>query len=632
MLPKKPDGSGRAADSMFSSSVHQSQPIIERSARNNRGISNSSWGALQLYTLGMLGLAAIAALLAPKPIDTAATAKALGTGLLLIGYYAFLLSCVRRHAPVAIICVVTLVALPFVPYLRFMLYAVGGWGFGTLWRQKRSFDGWGCLALPPVYLIALAHVFMGFEYSTSLTLGLINRDSLFHTAISGMYQLYGVASVGLDGLVPISYHTLSHKLLAGLGIVSGLDALASYAQFYFLLGPLLLVFSLAGLAKQFRPDMPFSQALIAISLLCLLLAATPAFSAAAFWPSFVESESFLVALVLLSASLAALMQWLQDGRSSTSSLLYALVLLLLASASKVSVGAVGFCAYLLLGLWHARTWRYWLLLLASLGLLYLLQLNASIARAHEISAFVPFDFIDRYTSPLTAGETGPMSVQLFLTLHFLPVWLTLLTGFACRKAYWKSVDIVLLAGMLAPGLFLTLTWSLVGGSVYYFSAVCSMIALSLFVRALPDRLFPFRGQGRVWVAILSIGAICAAALCMEHTIRNTRGIAAVQSQPEKLVDLSTIVKQLHAVCDGTPRKTILVIDNPQVLVSKIGCHAYWFFPAVAQRPILDGLPDLKLCPNLETLYGLADYYRRGPVPQDRRVPQGFVIKHIQLTE
>lgn len=111
---------------MFSSSVHQSQPIIERSARNNRGISNSSWGALQLYTLGMLGLAAIAALLAPKPIDTAATAKALGTGLLLIGYYAFLLSCVRRHAPVAIICVVTLVALPFVPYLRFMLYAVGG--------------------------------------------------------------------------------------------------------------------------------------------------------------------------------------------------------------------------------------------------------------------------------------------------------------------------------------------------------------------------------------------------------------------------------------------------------------------------------------------------------------------------
>ena len=40
--------------------------------------------------------------------------------------------------------------------------------------------------------------------------GHLKRDTLFHTAVSAMLSRHGVASTGLDGLVPLRYHVLSH--------------------------------------------------------------------------------------------------------------------------------------------------------------------------------------------------------------------------------------------------------------------------------------------------------------------------------------------------------------------------------------------------------------------------------------
>ena len=51
-----------------------------------------------------------------------------------------------------------------------------------------------------------------------------HREAIFHASISGMFKTYGVSSTGLDGLVPLYYHTFAHFIF---GSISGLLDISS---------------------------------------------------------------------------------------------------------------------------------------------------------------------------------------------------------------------------------------------------------------------------------------------------------------------------------------------------------------------------------------------------------------------
>ena len=56
-----------------------------------------------------------------------------------------------------------------------------------------------------------------------------HRDAVWFAAIAGMFKTYSVSSSGIDGLVPLYYHTLSHFVY---GALSGLLGVSTITFFY----------------------------------------------------------------------------------------------------------------------------------------------------------------------------------------------------------------------------------------------------------------------------------------------------------------------------------------------------------------------------------------------------------------
>lgn len=84
-------------------------------------------------------------------------------------------------------------------------------------------------------------------------------------------------------------------------------------------------------------------------------------------------------------------------------------------------------------------------------------------------------------------------------------------------------------------------------------------------------------------------------------------MAPVGSQTRNAA-LLDIVKKLQYIRVNSAVNTIIKIENSEYIVKVVGCNAYWFLPAVAERPIMAGLPNASLCPHLGIgLYGLSDY-------------------------
>jgi len=63
-----------------------------------------------------------------------------------------------------------------------------------------------------------------------------HRDSLWFSSMAGMYKTYGVSSNGLDGLVPVYYHNLSHYVYGALSNLLGISTLT----FFHLVVPIII--------------------------------------------------------------------------------------------------------------------------------------------------------------------------------------------------------------------------------------------------------------------------------------------------------------------------------------------------------------------------------------------------------
>jgi len=63
-----------------------------------------------------------------------------------------------------------------------------------------------------------------------------HRDAVWFSAIAGMFKTYGVSSSGIDGLVPLYYHTFSHFVYGSLSSLLGVNTIT----FFYICAPILI--------------------------------------------------------------------------------------------------------------------------------------------------------------------------------------------------------------------------------------------------------------------------------------------------------------------------------------------------------------------------------------------------------
>ena len=64
-----------------------------------------------------------------------------------------------------------------------------------------------------------------------------HRDAVWFSAMAGMFKTYGVSSSGIDGLVPLYYHTFSHFVYGSMSGLLGVNTIT----FFYICAPILFV-------------------------------------------------------------------------------------------------------------------------------------------------------------------------------------------------------------------------------------------------------------------------------------------------------------------------------------------------------------------------------------------------------
>lgn len=583
--------------------------------------NDNSMSGIRFYAMSVFSLVSVASLMAINAMDLYDFVRILAACAALIGMYSLFFRIFERHDFSVLAFIGSLIVLPSLPYISYVAYLVGVLGWIVLIRHEWKVDKNTLLFLPVLFVAIFGSgIYSDFQYQNSLTMGAIHLDTFFHAAIAAMYSHYGVASIGLDGLVPIAYHTLSHKIMAGVAILSGFETLAVYSYLFFAMGPLLLAFSLAGFACQLNSKLKFNQALLGTSLLMLAITSVPIFGRAAMWDSYFVSESYLIALVILTVSLATLISWVEGGAVGMIQLATSLSLLILAGLAKGGVGMVGICVFGLLGITKFRFFRYWMLLAVASVLMYFGVIDAA-TNAKQLNPINLFHFVTTYTKPLFFATTTWGKVVFFLAVHFLPVWVCFVIGLRkLGSEYFKTIEFQVLLALLIPALFFSLTFEIAGGSAYYFSSIPVIVSLPFLLPSLS-----------YWLNIIKfkhvVGFLILASLIVYPIILNRSFIRDFQENKADFDALQIVVKQLHDIRDNSPINLLVKIENPEELIGKIGCNAYWFLPAVMERPLIDGLPNKDLCPSVSNgFYGLSDYHAN----EKKLISEDFKVVRVRI--
>lgn len=526
-----------------------------------------------------------------------------------------------RRPEAALLVVVTFIAVS--PQLGAvalpLLLTAGALG---LWRHaglRRNIPAPSLLAFTAVVLVVLGTRFYAdFQLDARLAALQQHRDTAFHATIAAFLRDYNVASIGFDGLAPLAYHTLSHRVLGGLSHLTGLPTLQAYSYLYIVLGPTLLVVSLALLLRRIRPATSLSEAILVIALLFAAIRYGWAFKRAGLWDNYFLSESFLLALVLLAAAITAFLDYLED-RARWQLLALSLLLTIAAGLSKGSVGLVGICMYGIPLLRRHIDWRYLLLMLAGAAGMYFAVIDMASA-ARERLPVVPLDFVIEFVKGPGGTDSLAVRTAWHLAVFFLPVWLCAWFGLRAEGRAWlRSTECLLLAALLLPGLVLSLSFDIAGGSAAYFSAIAPIVALPfLAARLLAIRRIDNPG----WKPLLVIGGILLA-----FCARGMHGkslVADADGERVPVAGVSAMVDTMLDWRDTLPHGVAMRVADTDRWIAITGCDGYWLLTALAERPVIRGYPNPALC-RQTTLLGLDDYTPAGP-----RTPPAVVLPVVDV--
>lgn len=456
--------------------------------------------------------------------------------------------------------------------------------------------------------ILVLNVLLARRYATPLSLemslvGANHHDTVFHAAVAQMIEAYGVVSIGADGLVPLGYHVLSHRVIAGFAAWSGADTLSGYGLFVPVVGVPMMLGLLAQVATRLRgwaahPVGQIGDFLIPVAVLAL--------GGAAMWNSYYVSESYTLSLwfLLWAAGLMGDAAWQRPGASQAGTLLLIALAIALASLSKISTGAVLSCAVIagLSALWRFRPSGL-VIATAAGGLPFVaVFLLFPMGESAGASLLRPFAFFDYPEPAIYAG-----------------VFALVLSGLALRRfptePRRRSLVLALVAGMWA-GVGSSYLVNVAGGSQFYFSDPGTWLGLLLIpVLGMAPRSLSSLSPAR---RLTALGAAVLVLLALNEP--TTRGLQWIAQTPEQLAPLQqgdqddtvalAIARLISARGAGDLNVDGIMVDP--------GYAAFWalqdtcwagtfLLPAVLGVPMLRGLPpDVDGC-TMTPNYGFSGY-------------------------
>ncbi len=439
------------------------------------------------------------------------------------------------------LCPLLLAALTgaLLPGAWWLLVALGGASFVlALTRAWRGGDRrlvWlGAVSLMGCWFVGMA---WGHGYANPLfveglatsALAKTTVDTLFHATIANMVELHGVASTGLDGVVPLSYHVASHWLLAWLSRLCGVPPFDFYQLGYPVAILPLLWASLLRLGLTLRDggtDERLGWRFWALSVAGLVgvlpLESQRAFAIGWWRP---VSESYGVSLILALSLLSALVACYRslDGRALSgrdrSHLVFLLFVLpigvavtgLTKSSTAVTLLAGGAFALWRLRLLRERAWLAAALLSAGLTAFALSRV--------EIPGFArlrPFAFLRSFVHH--------DALPLWPAAYFLWLWVLVvqrvralepgmtLRAFIARLRAGELFDLQLVVVVAVVGSLPDAVLAIPGQSGGYFSDLHRWLALALLLAhfAQPEAALPERQLGERRLSALGIGLIYVA--------------------------------------------------------------------------------------------------------------------------
>jgi hypothetical protein len=350
------------------------------------------------------------------------------------------------------------------------------------------------LSIASSFLIIGLDSYTEFNLIKKISSGMIQKDSLFHISIASMLKNYGIPSTGLNGLIPINYHTFSHRLFASISILSGKSVLLSYSYFTWIFLAPLFIYSILLVVIEFniRTFYSYKNIIIAYFILFVILFFVPHFlSKWNLWNSYFNSESYLVANIIMLCGLPFLMKPNVDSKQ----VVFLLLILFLLSQSKISNGFI-YLSILIFYLLFVQKNKLHVKLAQSLiaGLIFIFASGITKENSSPIE-FEYFHFVNLYSEGYENYlkicnsftwtrfnlfiKNGLLIIGFFefLFFHFILTWVILLLRYSSQKNifnYLKEEYVFLIP--LIISLIIIFILKIPGGSVYYFTNICFIIS------------------------------------------------------------------------------------------------------------------------------------------------------------
>lgn len=331
------------------------------------------------------------------------------------------------------------------------------------------------------------------DVSEYIVSGLIHPDILFHASISAMIKNYGVISNGINGLIYLPYHFLSHGLVAGFSKFSNTSVIETYGSIQSLLiNPLLIyiiTISSFNLIQSKKNDF-----FLRWNITLILLYLTPQFlHQFAFWNSYFNSLSYSLSLVLIIASFSSI-----NKLRFNNGLLFTNYQLIMISLAKGSAGVLFLIIILFKNLKSKLSKNKILFIslffITSFFLVSLLigsDAKKSIKLGYFNFAddfflskleFIKYSEINQYLSKI-------ILLILFYIFHFIfPFFLFLFYIFKLKKQkninYLEHIRIIFI--LTVACILIISFFDIPGGAVYYFSNIPNILALPILIVLFSD--------------------------------------------------------------------------------------------------------------------------------------------------
>jgi hypothetical protein len=178
--------------------------------------------------------------------------------------------------------------------------------------------------------IGFANVFAPLR----VLIGLGQLDTIFHAAIASMILFHGVPSTGLDGLVPIKYHVLSHFWIGTSSAWIGVPVIEAYSLLSTVVQVPLVLFAITiASTEEQSPNEPSGSFAWCIPL--VFVGALELHS----WGAHLGSESYMLGILIFLVSLPILLRIAKRDAGLVDWACAAVLVPLLIEA-KISIGFI----------------------------------------------------------------------------------------------------------------------------------------------------------------------------------------------------------------------------------------------------------------------------------------------------